>query len=236
MYLDIALIDFLEKWGALTSYSVRPKNGQVIIDLHINVDPSILSTNHDVLDIGGIRIYNSAQCSIHKRQARIRAWAINIHENAAAFGFEHLYLRVGSKGIYNLVLPKNWRLKELFIFRPSSTTNLEKTIFEMTQYVQSFDEDAQTFYDFLNNVSKESWGAENYDVYWDRCNSSQMIEIKMDGSLQTKTDEFSFLVAGLLTQFNLSDHMDEYVPAREVEKILTPLVEAERLMSGHERD
>jgi len=66
MYLDIVLIDQIGIDGVLTTYQITPSNNprdRVVIDRLSDIDRDF--EINDAMNIGGTRIYNSSNCSIH---------------------------------------------------------------------------------------------------------------------------------------------------------------------------
>lgn len=122
MIIDIILIDLLGPNGVLDTYKIRPKGDAVdlTIDRYSDVLPERFSD--DDLDIGGTRLYNATHSSIERIRSRLKSFTQR-GDNFFSFQFEHMGIPLGPSqqgvsGIYNLVLPSEWRCSELYISDP----------------------------------------------------------------------------------------------------------------------
>ena len=73
MYLEVAVIDYLNVDGKLTNFNITPR------DLNSHVIVESLSTAQKLrsipnLSVGGTMIYNSSQCQIRKLETQLRTF------------------------------------------------------------------------------------------------------------------------------------------------------------------
>lgn len=168
MFLDIVVVDFLSPDGVLTTYRVVPKQfGNVIIDRLRDVQPDRL--NEADVDLGGVRLYHSADYEIQSTASRPRAVRFDHATGHLDFQFEHLGIPVGSfkhahGGVYNLLLAPGWRAINLYVSDP---------------YDKSTDDPTQ----------KKQF---RYDVFWDPACFTQMVEVL----LQSGRGSFSLIIGG----------------------------------------
>jgi len=178
MNLDIVIIDSLTPDGILTSFKVKPaeRNNRVLIDRFRDVFPD---KYNDELDLGGIRIYNSKECSILKTDTKIRNFSSD--EKTLEFQFEHIGIPIGPSreghgGIYNFLLPAGFKLLSLYVSDPydSSSEEIE---------------------------SKKQF---RYELIWDSECKMQLLEL----GLRSSRGSFSFIIkgsAGLLDNYQEAD-------------------------------
>lgn len=178
MYLDIALIDALTPDGILTSFRVTPKerNHRVVADRYRDIYPE---KSNKEFDIGGIRIYNSEDCSILRTDTHLRAFRqIN---NGYSFQFEHMGIplcpiREDHHGFYNLIFPPGFRLIDLKIVDP-------------------YDE---------NHSDVDQKKEFQHSVIWDKECKVQLIEME----LRSNRGSFSFIAKGTFVLVDSSNEQE----------------------------
>lgn len=164
MFIDIVLIDKLAANGTTTNFMItpNPSNGSIFAVKYRDIDP----TQGDGVDLGGLRILNSGNCSITQNSVPLKKFVAD-----GKFSFKIRYdgipvgsSRNGHKGIYYLILEPDLRFIDLHIVDPH---------------------DDRTEDECLKREFK-------YDVFWDEEKNVQLIEM----DLRSGRGSFSFLVCG----------------------------------------
>lgn len=166
MNLDIVLIDTLTPDGVITSFKITPKYQyqRVLIDRYRDIYPDRFGNE---LDLGGVRIYHSQDCSILRTDTRLRSFEADDHK--FSFQFEHMGIPIGPSrdahgGIYNLVLAVGFRLTDFRIVDPYDHTH------EDISHKKEF----------------------KYSVIWDQECRVQLVEMY----LRSNRGSFSFIAQG----------------------------------------
>ncbi|WP_372010065.1 hypothetical protein NBRC13296_05745 [Paenibacillus chitinolyticus] len=147
MYLDIVIIDYLSLEGEITNYKILPMgNGMIVIDRLADVHRSRETRKKTV---GGACIYNSKDCSIEEYNTKIRKFTLDPMHNLITFQFEHKGVPVGPGmeahgGIWNLILPPRWRLRELFITDPYDKCIEQLELKKQFRYEAYWDSECET--------------------------------------------------------------------------------------------
>lgn len=195
MYLEVAVIDYLNINGQLTNFNITPQ------DIHSYVVVESLTSvqrlrSNPKLSIGGTMIYNSEQCQIRKLETQLRTFTYASTSNVVSFTFNHKKLPLGPSnqgygGLWNFLLPPHWRLRDLKIVDP---------------------------YDNSSEIMSEKKEF-RYSVYWDEEYEIQMIEME----LRSNRGSFSFEVIGEMSLIDTDESEINYVPSlttrRSVEKL-----------------
>ena len=126
MNLSILLSDFIDTKGVLKTYRFIPinLNNRIVVDRLSDICTDV-KENTD-RDIGLLRIYNSDKCQLISTTCKIKDF--KCEDSKISFSFEHMFIpvessRYGSCGIYNFILPVNYRLTELHIVDPFDNGN-----------------------------------------------------------------------------------------------------------------
>ncbi|WP_283152159.1 hypothetical protein [Guptibacillus hwajinpoensis] len=185
MYLEVAVIDYLNVDGQLTNFNITPKD----INSHVVVES--LSTaqrlrSNPNLSIGGSMIYNSEQCQIRKLETHLRTFTHASTSNVVRFNFNHKNLPLGPSnrghgGLWNFLLPPRWRLRDLKVVDPYDNTS--ETMSKKKEF--------------------------RYSVYWDEEYDIQMIEME----LRSNRGSFSFEVIGEMSLIDTDESEILYVPS-----------------------
>ncbi|MED2688629.1 hypothetical protein [Bacillus toyonensis] len=183
MYLEVAIIDYLNVDGKLTNFNIVPNelNSHVIVESLANIQRSRSNSN---LLVGGTMIHNSSQCQIRKLETQLRISNPIPSSNIVSFQFNHRNLPLGPSnkghgGVWNFLLPPRWRLRDLKVINPydnSSEVMTEKKEFR-------------------------------YTVYWDESSSTQMVEME----LRSNRGSFSFEVIGTMSLVDTDEKGTNYV-------------------------
>ncbi len=128
MFSSFALIDSISSDGILTSCFVTPTatvGNQILFDELSDID--VLFQSEKSRDLGGIRIYNYSDCSIHVVKTRIRNYRWSDVDKSIIFSFDHKNIPWSNAagfrvGRYNLVLPPSLRLIEFSLDGPLQET------------------------------------------------------------------------------------------------------------------
>lgn len=186
MNLDVVLIDTISPDGGMSTFRITPKlaHQRVLIDRYRDIQPDHFG---DEIDIGGTRVYNSAECSLVRADSRLRAF--HQQDHGFSFQFEHMGVpvgptREGHAGQYNLVLPIGFRLTDFRIVDPYDTKHddvRQKKLFQ-------------------------------YSVVWDKECRVQLVEM----TLRSNRGSFSFIVHGSATLVD-AESTQEFVKADESE-------------------
>ncbi|WP_146003351.1 hypothetical protein [Salimicrobium jeotgali] len=117
MYIKVAIIDYLNVNGQLTSFNITPNDtsSHIVVESLSNVQRLRSSPK---LSIGGKMIYNSEQCQITKNESQLRTFIYAPTSNVISFNFNHTNLPLGPSnqghgGLWNFLLPPRWRLRDL---------------------------------------------------------------------------------------------------------------------------
>jgi hypothetical protein len=198
MHLKIAIIDYLDTHGKLTTYVVRPGEEYRIMLVDRLKDVFGHRYSSDDVDIGGTRIYNSSLCSIEKLSARIRDFKREHHGGALSFQFEHVGIPIGFAdrgecGIYNLVLTPSWRLRKLRIFDPNDS----------------------------RHHSPETKKQFMHEVIWDTHCTTQVVEMMLD----SERGPCSFVLRGNAVHVGSDEDLGHYLQSRESERAVSDISE-----------
>lgn len=185
MYLEVAVIDYLNVDGKLTNFNITPKdfNSHVIVE-SLSIAQRLRSSPN--LSVGGTMIYNSDQCQIRKMETQLRNFTQTSTSNIASFQFNHKNLPLGPSnrgngGLWNFLLPPRWRLRDLKVVDPYDNTS------EIMSEKREF----------------------KYSVYWDEEYDTQMIEME----LRSNRGSFSFEVIGTMSLIDTDESEVYYVPS-----------------------
>ncbi|MBK5347009.1 MULTISPECIES: hypothetical protein [Bacillus] len=183
MYLEVAIIDYLNVDGKLTNFNITPKdlNSHVIVESLSNAQRLRRSPNFSV---GGTMIYNSDQCQIRKIETQLRTFTQTSSSNIVRFQFNHKNLPLGPSnrgngGLWNFLLPPRWRLRDLKVVDP---------------------------YDNSTEIMSEKREF-RYSVFWDEEYDTQMIEME----LRSNRGSFSFEVIGTMSLIDTDESKVHYV-------------------------
>lgn len=183
MYLEVAIIDYLNVDGKLTNFNITPKelNNRVIIESLSNIQRR---RNNPNLLVGGTMIYNSNQCQIRKLETPLRILNNAENPNIISFHFNHIKLPLGPSnqghgGMWNFILPPRWRLRDLKVINP---------------------------YDKSSEVLEEKKEFK-YTVHWDEASNTQMVEME----LKSNRGSFSFEVIGTMSLIDTDEQNINYV-------------------------
>lgn len=183
MYLEVAVIDYLNVDGTLTNFNIRPKdlNSHVIVEQLSNI---YRSRNDSNLSVGGTLIYNSAQCQIRRLETNLRTVVQEPSSDIVSFQFNHMNLPLGPSnrghgGVWNFLLPPRWRLRDLKVINPYDNTS--EVMIEKKEF--------------------------RYTVYWDEASSTQMVEME----LRSRRGSFSFEVIGIMSLIDTDKQGVNYV-------------------------
>ncbi len=130
MNLSILLTDFIDTKGMLKTYRFIPINqyNRIVVDRLSDICTDV-KENTDK-DVGLLRVYNSDKCQLLSTTCKIKDFTDSYGK--IFFCFEHMFIpvessRYGSCGIYNFILPVDYRLTELHIVDPfDNNKNLKK--------------------------------------------------------------------------------------------------------------
>lgn len=186
MYLEVAIIDYLNVDGNLTNFNITPKelNSHVIVESLSNIQRRRNDSN---LSIGGTLIYNSNQCQIRKLETQLRILNNTETSNIVSFQFNHINLPLGPSnkghgGVWNFLLPPHWRLRELKVINPYDKSS------EVLEGKKEF----------------------RYTVYWDEASSTQMVEME----LRSNRGSFSFEVIGIMSFIDTDEQNTNYIQCK----------------------
>lgn len=185
MYLEVAVIDYLNVDGKLTNFNITPKdlNSRVIVE-SLSIAQRLRSRPNK--SFGGTMIYNSDQCKIRKIETQLRSFTQTSTSNIVSFQFNHKNLPLGPSnrgngGLWNFLLPPRWRLRDLRVVDPYDNTS------EIMSEKREF----------------------RYSVYWDEEYDTQMIEME----LRSNRGSFSFEVMGTMSLIDTDESEVHYVPS-----------------------
>lgn len=185
MYLEVAVIDYLNVDGKLTNFNITPKdlNSHVIVE-SLSIAQRLRSSRN--LSVGGTMIYNSDQCQIRKIETQLRTFTQTSSSNIVSFQFNHRNLPLGPSnrgngGLWNFLLPPRWRLRDLKVVDPYDNTS------EIMSEKREF----------------------SYSVFWDEEYDTQMIEME----LRSNRGSFSFEVIGTMSLIDTDESEVHYVPS-----------------------
>jgi hypothetical protein len=185
MYLEVAVIDYLNVDGQLTNFNITPKdlNSHVIVE-SLSIAQRLRSSPN--LSVGGTMIYNSVDCQIRKIETRLRTFTQASTSNIVSFQFNHKNLPLGPSnrgngGLWNFLLPPRWRLRELKVVDPYDNTS------EIMSEKREF----------------------RYSVFWDEEYDTQLIEME----LRSNRGSFSFEVIGTMSLIDTDESEVLYVPS-----------------------
>ncbi|GIO22272.1 hypothetical protein [Oceanobacillus sp. J11TS1] len=185
MYLEVAVIDYLNIDGKLTNFNIIPKdlNSHVIVE-SLSIAKRLRSSPN--LSVGGTMIYNSDQCQIRKMETQLRTFTQTSSSNIVSFQFNHKNLPLGPSnrgngGLWNFLLPPRWRLRDLKVVDPYDNTS------EIMSEKREF----------------------RYSVFWDKEYDTQMIEME----LRSNRGSFSFEVIGTMSLIDTDEPELPYVPS-----------------------
>ncbi|MEH6917675.1 hypothetical protein V7Y60_26735, partial [Priestia megaterium] len=158
MYLELVKTDFLSLDGKITSFTLTPqtssaRSNKVRVDRVVEFERTRENRNKE---LGGNIIYNFDDCIMTTTVTPPnRNFKFNETNNSFSFEYNHMNIPLdsidkGYGGRWNLILPKNWRLTELYIVDPY---HKEEKIENKKQF--------------------------RYSVYWDISNSIQLIEMEL---------------------------------------------------------
>ncbi|MBD8591205.1 hypothetical protein IFT92_26055 [Peribacillus simplex] len=158
MYLEIVKTDFLSLDGTISSFTLTPQKDSVQSD-KIRVDRVVeferTRVNRDK-ELGGNIIYNFNDCTISRTDTPPnRNFQIDDINGLFSFEYNHMNIPLGptNQGIggrWNLILPKGWRLTELYIADPYHRE-------ERVEYKRQF----------------------RHSVCWDISNDIQLVEMEL---------------------------------------------------------
>ena len=130
MNLSILLTDFIDTKGMLKTYRFIPINqyNRIVVDRLSDICTDVKGNTDK--DVGLLRVYNSDKCQLLSTTCKIKDFTDSYGK--IFFCFEHMFIpvessRYGSCGIYNFILPVDYRLTELHIVDPfDNNKNLKK--------------------------------------------------------------------------------------------------------------
>lgn len=130
MNLSILLTDFIDTKGMLKTYRFIPINqyNRIVVDRLSDICTDVKGNTDK--DVGLLRVYNSDKCQLLSTTCKIKDFTDSYGK--IFFCFEHMFIpvessRYGSCGIYNFILPVDYRLTELHIVDPfDNNKNLKR--------------------------------------------------------------------------------------------------------------
>lgn len=130
MNLSILLTDFIDTKGMLKTYRFIPINqyNRIVVDRLSDICTDVKGNTDK--DVGLLRVYNSDKCQLLSTTCKIKDFTDSYGK--ICFCFEHMFIPVesskyGSCGIYNFILPVDYRLTELHIVDPfDNNKNLKR--------------------------------------------------------------------------------------------------------------
>lgn len=130
MNLSILLTDFIDTKGMLKTYRFIPINqyNRIVVDRLSDICTDVKGNTDK--DVGLLRVYNSDKCQLLSTTCKIKDFTDSYGK--ICFCFEHMFIpvessRYGSCGIYNFILPVDYRLTELHIVNSfDKNKNLKK--------------------------------------------------------------------------------------------------------------
>lgn len=158
MHLEIVKTDFLTLDGKINSFALTPKTNleglrKVRIDRAMNFDRT---REHRGRTLGGNIIYNYRDCNLEiTTTPPNNNFHYNSEEKSFSFEYDHMNIPLGligegNIGRWNLILPPEWRLTELYLSDPYHKA--EKV------------EDKKQF---------------QYTLHWDTASHTQLVEMEL---------------------------------------------------------
>ncbi|MFN8560033.1 MAG: hypothetical protein U0531_22645 [Dehalococcoidia bacterium] len=197
MHPSLVLIDMLNPAGLLTSYKIRSTTGfgGLTIDRYRDIDREL--RDDASVDVGGVRIYNSANAIIERIQSQLPPPAFRAETSAIEFSIEHLGVPLGRQqdggwAMYNLVLPPGFRLRRL----KTEDTTPGPAAKVMQEYVS-----------------------------WDTECATQLVELSLGASVRSARGWISFAVQGSAQLVAAAPTDTVYVDARESQWSIAHLAE-----------
>lgn len=191
MYLEVAVIDYLNVDGKLTNFNIAPKdlNSHVIVE-SLSIAQRLRSSPNKSL--GGTMIYNSDQCKIRKIETQLRTFTQTSTSNIISFQFNHKNLPLGPSnrgngGLWNFLLPPRWRLRDLKVVDPYDNTSEKREL--------------------------------RYSVFWDEEYDTQMIEMELRSNRGSFSFEVMGTMSLIDTDESEVPYVPSFTTSNAVEKL-----------------